>query len=168
MFKYILFLTLSILLFTTSCKSSKDSQNQNIAVSSHVIKETVHDTVYVVEADTSKYTATLKVDSAGKINISNVSSIQNGKYLKAPVVKIKNNRLEVDCYAEAQSLYKQWVEQHKFDTVVETKIVIKKVERELTFFQTLQIWIGRIALIIVIIGLTGQLIKRYFKPFKLN
>lgn len=158
MFKYIIICMLLVSM-TISCASKKNAPN-NIAVSSHIIKETIHDTVYVVKADTSKFYGTLKVDSNGKINLSNINAVESGKYVKVPVVKIKNNKLEVDCYAEAQELFKQWKEQHITDTKVDTKIITKSVPRQLTFFQELQIWTGRVCFFIVVIGLIGN----YFKP----
>jgi hypothetical protein len=153
--------SLIMLLFLVSCHTTK-TKPQNIVVSAHTTKEIVRDTIYLIKADTSSYTASLKVDTNGMIKIDNIMNTDSGKYVKVPKVKIKNNKLEVDCYAEAQALYKQWIEQHQFDTKVETKIRTIKIEKPYPWYDTVFLWISRIFLLIAIIGLVGY----YVKPLK--
>jgi hypothetical protein len=155
------FYLLTLLLFLVSCHTTKTTP-QNIVVSAHTTKEIVRDTVYLVKADTSSYTASLKVDSNGRIKIDNILNTDSGKYVKVPKVKIKNNKLQVDCYAEAQALYKQWIEQHQFDTKIETKIRTIKVDKPYPWYVIIQLWIARIILLIAIISLIGY----YVKPLK--
>jgi hypothetical protein len=152
---------LIMLLFLVSCHTTKTTP-QNIVVSAHTTKEIVRDTIYLLKADTSTYTASLKVDTNGKIKIESILNSDSGKYVKVPKVKIKNNKLQVDCYAEAQALYKQWIEKHQFDTKVETKIRTVKIEKPYPWYVTVQLWISRLFLLIAIIGLIGY----YVKPLK--
>lgn len=149
----------SLGLSVTSCCNSKQIANENNSVTEKYVTEFVHDTVYVIDADTSSFTADLFVSDSGTIFIQNTASF-DGKYLHAPKVVIKNNRIKVDCTAEAQSLFKQWKSKHILEKKSNTFTRTKLVEKELSLWQKFEIWTGRIGLIIALIGLISYFIKK--------
>lgn len=156
--KNFILITVSLILFS-SCCNQKHIADQNTQFIEKIVTEQVHDTVYVVQADTSHFVADLVVSDSGKVSLSNVN-ITPGDYIRVPKVIIRNNRISIDCTAEAQRLFKQWksknVVQNKTRIITKTKLV----EKELTFWQNFEIWTGRIALIICVLGLIGYLIRK--------
>lgn len=125
-------------------------------------KETIHDTIFKIAKDSSYYKAWLDCQD-GKVIFKSQPTKTAGKYLQPPKVIIKDNYITVDCEAEAQKLFAKWkdtyvVENHQSNT---SKPVL--VERQLTWWQTFQIWCGRIFLVIVLGNIIRLLIKIY-KP----
>jgi hypothetical protein len=128
----------------------------------HSEKEIVHDTLKVVEKDSSFYRAYLECVN-GKVQIkppketplgAKPPSSQKGKNLNAPKVNIKDNVLEVDCVAEAQKIFWQWKEKWISDHKETTIKIPYPVKVPLSDWQSFQIWCGRIflALLILFIG----------------
>lgn len=118
------------------------------------IKEVIRDTVFTVEKDSSFYKALLECRD-GKVVIlppfkAKVTEVK-GKYLKPPKVTIKDNYLQVDCYAEAQKLFAQWKDVYKTDTTLFATTKTIEVERNLTQWQSAQIWCGRLLLLLLLL-----------------
>lgn len=151
------FLFLLTLLWMTSCKTPAP-----VVVTEKVtetVTETVHDTIFKTEKDTSLYQALLECQQ-GKVVVKEVTNAQPGKYLKAPKVRIKDNRLECDCEAEAQKLYAQWKSKHTItDKIKEVPVIVKD---PLTKWQLTQIWLGRILLLLV----AYKILKFIYNPIK--
>lgn len=151
-FKYIAVLFLfSIVL--TSCRCNKEIiTNETVRFE----KEFIRDTIFQTVADSSTYKAWLKCDSLGNVVIASSES-NSGKKLKAPVVYIKDNVLQVDCTKEAEKLFFQWKEKFKSESTSVTKEIL--VERELSTFQIVQIWLGRILILLIIIALVALCVR---------
>jgi hypothetical protein len=162
--KNILFIGLcfSIGLSVSSCCSTKDIQNDNTTLTEKIVTEYVHDTVYVIESDTSSFTANLIVSDSGQIFIQNTSS-NSGKYLNYPKVVIKNNQIKIDCTAEAQRLFKQWKSKHILEKKSNTFTRTKLVEKELSLWQKFQIKLGQIAVLVALIWALYKLLKNKVK-----
>lgn len=159
-------LNLLMLLFVIgvlfSCKSSIPlASNTTKTVT---ITEVVRDTVIKVEKDNSYYQALLKCQE-GKVVIDKTPTTTPkataGKNLAAPKVNIDNNVLSVDCEARAYELFHKWKEVFKAEVVSER--IPYPVERELTFWQKLFIWFGKVFLILLLAALIYWLIK--FKKY---
>lgn len=156
-----LFSLLFVLALVTSCKPTKEVVYVDRNVEVKVI-ETIHDTVFTTKPDSSRFTADLVVDSSGNITLNNTTTI-NGDKLNAPVVGIKNNKLTVDCRAEAEELFFQWKEKYestnKSETVREPVPYPVNVEKELTWFQRTFIWLGVIFTLLLTIAAVALVVR---------
>lgn len=132
-----------------SCGSSKPpivTEKETIKT----ITQTVRDTIFKIEKDSSYYNALLECQN-GKVVIKQVVSAESGRSLKSPKVRVENNQLLVDCEARAQELLAHYLDTKEI--VVQTIRIPYKVN-ELTFWQTQQIYLFRImAIVLVLLGL---------------
>lgn len=131
------------------CKSKKvflaqDNENKTVFVT-----QILRDTILKIEKDNSYYQALLECQN-NKVVLKKQEKIQQGKIVHAPKVTLKNNVLAVDCEARAQELFVQWKEKHKIENTVITKYI--EVEKNLSFWQELQIWCGRLFILFIGIG----------------
>lgn len=138
--KYIsIFCCLFVLTILVSCGSSKPMVVQN--ETTKTITETVHDTVFRIEKDSSSYRALLECIN-GKVAIKNIVQSEPGRTLNSPKVRLSDNVLKVDCEQRAQELFAQWKDTYiAQDTVSQLPPIITN---ELTWWQTTQIIILRI------------------------
>lgn len=157
--KYFTVVVLLSVLLVVGCKSSKPvvTETKNEIVKK--VTETVHDTVFKIEKDSSAYKALLECQN-GKIKIKEILTQKPGKNLKPPKVDIKNNEINIDCEAYAQKLLAQY--KSKNTQVTQVKTVPIKVN-ELTFWQEFQIRGFRLLSLIAIAIIGRRLIKFYFK-----
>jgi hypothetical protein len=129
--KYILGCLL-VLITLASCTSNKPVVMQN---ETKTITETVHDTIFKTEKDSSSIKALLECQN-GKVIFKNIVQSEPGRTLKSPKVRIVDNVLQVDCEARAQELLAHYKNTHeaKFLTITKTIEVNK-----LTWWQQTQI-----------------------------
>lgn len=169
----VLFL-LSFFLFSgllLSCKSNAPlTENKEKIIT---IKEIVKDTVLKIEKDSSYYAAYIDCVNGKPVirelqkplpSDKDTGQSKKGKNLDIPNVKIDGNILKVSCYQEARDLFFKWKEQYIKEFEKETKIpppVI--IERNFSWWEMTQLWIGRIVLFITGISLILWAIKKYFK-----
>ena len=153
-----LFFVLTILL--VSCGSTKSAVVQNNTTTEKTITETVHDTIFKIEADSSIYQALLDCQN-GKVVVKEVIKAEPGRTLKSPRVRIDNNKLKVDCEAEAQKLFAQWKSTHEVEKKVVTITITKEVNK-LTWWQQTKMRLFWILLIIVSVSLIWKGIKPKF------
>ena len=153
-----LFFVLTILL--VSCGSTKSAVVQNNTTTEKTITETVHDTIFKIEADSSIYQALLDCQN-GKVVVKEVIKAEPGRTLKSPRVRIDNNKLKVDCEAEAQKLFAQWKSTHETEKIFVSKEIPVKVN-ELTWWQQTKIRLFWIFLIIILANLSWRFIKSNF------
>lgn len=147
------FTFLLLLLFMTSCKSVKPVIQKEITTDT--ITETLHDTIFKVEKDSSYYNALLECQN-GKVVIKAVTGTGSGRKLKTPKVVIQDNQLKVDCFAEAQTLFAFWKSQYiKSYKGTETPVITN----ELTWFQKTQIYIGRTLLFALVLWILLKIFK---------
>ena len=163
---------LSILLFfcllaTTlvACKSAGVVPPKTIETTNTVTKtEVVRDTVFKIQKDSSYYKAYLEcVNGKVVLNPQAKPEIKKGKHLKPPKVNIKDNIITVNCEAEAQELFAQWKDIYMATNLQTTITNTVEVERKLTWWQSFQIWCGRIFLAIALFSVVKFLLKIY-KP----
>lgn len=162
------FTFLLILLAMTSCRSYKPAVVTENRTETNT--ETLHDTVFKTEPDTSAYKANLGVNPGAngksKIAIVEVVKTKPGKYVTVPTVKILDNTLYVDCEARAQELFAFWKSKQSVKKEVIEKPVF--IEHQLTFFESLQIWIGRVLLGLLILIIIIWLIKKLLSAYGLK
>ena len=129
-----IFCCLFVLTILVSCGSSKPTVVQN--ETTKIIKETVHDTVFKIEKDSSSLEALLECQN-GKVVIKNIVQSEPGRTLKSPKVRLSDNVLKVDCEQRAQELFAQWTDTYiSQDTVTQLPPIITN---ELTYWQKTQI-----------------------------
>lgn len=144
-----LFCCLFVLTLLVGCASNKPVVVQNENSEIKTITQTVHDTIFKVEKDSS-YLAALIDCQNGKAVIKNISQSEPGRNLKSPKVRIENNVLQVDCEARANELlarYKSTEVANASQKTITNTIEVNK----LTFWQQLQIKVFRLLMIIVLL-----------------
>ena len=144
---------LFILLWMTSCKPVKTVIQKEVTMDTLI--ETLHDTVFTVEKDSSFYSALLECQN-GKVVIKSVTETKSGRKLKTPKVVIQDNQLIVDCETEAEKLFATWK-----DTFVKSykSTEIPVIINELTWFQKTQIYIGRVLLFVLVLIILLKIFK---------
>ncbi|SEO95766.1 hypothetical protein SAMN05444671_3892 [Flavobacterium sp. CF108] len=152
--------SLLIILIVISCRSPKPIENEN-KVQTITITETLHDTVFKIAKDSSSYNALLDCIN-GKVVLKNVIQAEPGRTLKSPRVRLDNNKLSVDCDLKEQELYAFWKSKQVKD-VQEKTITITKFVNYLTFWQKVQIWLGRI-LLIALVFILLRFVYKIYKP----
>lgn len=145
-----------------SCGSNKQAVNLQPTVTESVtttVEEIKRDSTLVVEADKSQYVAELAIQG-NKIVVkdANIKRSKN-KALQPPKVQLQGNKLTVDCTIEAQELFFEWRDKFiKEFKVKEIKIPVP-VPLELSWWQSMQIWLGRVFLFFILTGGVGYFIK---------
>jgi len=153
----IVFLFFSVLVLV-SCKSPKPVLSEE-KTKTITITETVHDTVFKIEKDSSSFRALLECQN-GKVVFKNVIQAEPGRTLKSPKVRLDNNKLSVDCELKKQELYAHWKSQQVKEAEVKT-INTTKFGNYLTFWQKVQIWLGRILLLMLVYYISRTILKFY-------
>jgi len=148
-------------LVLVSCKSPKPVLSEE-KTKTITIKETVHDTVFKIQKDSSSFKALLECQN-GKVVVKNVTQAEPGRTLKSPKVRLENNKLNVDCELKEQELYARWKSQQVKETEVKT-INTTKFVNYLTFWQKVQIWLGRIFLLVLVYYFV-RFVRRFYHLF---
>jgi hypothetical protein len=155
-------------LLLTSCKSKLPEETKTTYVKS---VETVKDTVFVVEKDSSFYQAYIDCANGKPVLVESFEDDNNkypksaevpqrkaGKDLKIPKVKLSNNGLlTVNCEKEAQRLFAQWREKY-IQQFTETQKPIY-IDKELTTWQNIQLYTGKVTQGVLVILLLAFLIR---------
>ena len=158
--KYISCVVLVVLL--AGCKSAASSlpPPSTETIKEKTVTVTIHDTILKTEKDSSFYKAYIECIN-GKPVLKNPKS-KPGKHQQAPKVDLKGNQLNVDCVIEAQELFHQWKETYIKENQATTIKIPYPVVQPLTWWQTTQIWLGRI-LIFLLLALIIAVILRFKK-----
>lgn len=153
-------LGMAMVVFTTSCKS-----NQPVVIEKTItetVTEVKHDTIFETHVDSSSYRALLECQN-GKPQIKEVISKTSGKHnLKKPKVSIDNKGLlSVDCETYVEQFKAEWISLNKSRTEkIEVPVYINT---PLTNWQIVQLWMGRVFMLLLLGLLIGYLSKKYFK-----
>lgn len=142
----LIFCCLFVLFTMVNCGSSTPIVLQNETIKTKI--ETVHDTVFTIEKDSSSIAALLECQN-GKVALKNIVQSESGSKLKIPKIRLADNVLRVDCEAEAQKLLAQY--KNTFES--ENKIIQSPpIEvNKLTFLQILQIYMFWVYSLIAVI-----------------
>jgi len=153
-----LFFSISVLV---SCSSPKPVLGEE-KTKTITIKETVHDTVFKIQKDSSSFKALLECQN-GKLVFKNVIQAEPGRTLKSPKVRLDDNKITIDCELKEQELYARWKSQQVKE--VEVKTIYKtKFTNYLTFWQKVQIWLSRI-FILVLLYYISRMTAKFYRPF---
>ncbi|WP_312395713.1 hypothetical protein [Chryseobacterium sp.] len=153
-------------LLLTSCKS-KSIPGETTETIIHKT-EVVKDTILKVERDSSYYSAYIDCVNGKPVLIQSEKQIREyneknpgayaeapkskaGRSIRAPIVNLQDGQLKVDCQKEAESIFFKWRENFVREWQINNKAV--PVEKPLTTFQNVKMWIG--AIVIWAIGLAA-------------
>lgn len=129
-------------------------------------KEIIKDTIFYTKPDASTLQALIDCQN-GKAVIKEVIKSESGDFiLQPPKIQFKDNILTVDCEAKAQKLLATWKEKHKQETVTVTKTEYKEIQKKLTKWQTLSLWVGQIIITLFISACLVYLIGLGLKKLK--
>lgn len=149
-----IFCCLFVLLTIVSCGSSKPIVLQN--ETTKTIIETVHDTVFKIEKDSSSLEALLECQN-GKVVIKQIVQGEPGRTLNSPKVRIADNLLKVDCEVRAQELLAHYKNTYKANATIKTLPPIEV--NKLTDWQKAQINLFRIYAVITLLLCAWVFIK---------
>jgi hypothetical protein len=124
---------LFVLFTIVGCSSQKPIVLQNETTKTTV--ETVHDTVFKIEKDSSALEALLACQN-GKVVVKQIVQGKSGRALNSPRIRIADNHLKVDCEARAQELLAHYKNTHEATV---QKITNTIEVNKLTQWQQLQI-----------------------------
>ncbi|WP_306353704.1 hypothetical protein [Flavobacterium sp. '19STA2R22 D10 B1'] len=114
------------------------------------ITKVLHDTVFKTEKDNSSYHALLDCQNS-KIKIKEVTHSKAGKtHLNKPKVEIKDNILYVDCEAREQELRAKWESENREQFIESETTIPIYIEKPYSIFLTIQIWLGRLFILLVL------------------
>ena len=151
--KHIVLLFFSLVVLA-SCGSSKPAAFEN-KTQTITIKETVRDTIFKIEKDSSSYQALLECQN-GKVVIKQVVQAEPGRTLKSPTVRLDSNQLKIDCEARAQELLAHYKNTHQTSNEV---IRVPFEVNKLTWWQKTQINLFRIFAILSLLLATWLFVK---------
>ncbi len=122
------------------------------------ITEVVKDTIYKVEADSSYYYAYVECINGKPVikepvfnQDQKLPENRSGKNLQTPKVSLTGNVLSVQCYQQAQELFKQWRETYIREQ--EKKTVPKYVEKPINWHLRILMYLGGIFIFICILAI---------------
>jgi hypothetical protein len=141
-----IFCCLFVLITIVSCGSGKPIVLQN--ETTKTIIETVHDTIFNIEKDSSSLEALLECQK-GKVVIKQIVQGEPGRILNSPKVRIADNLLKVDCEVRAQELLAHYKNTHEANTTIKTLPPIEV--NKLTNWQKAQINLFRIYAVITLL-----------------
>ncbi|WP_344849636.1 hypothetical protein [Pedobacter jeongneungensis] len=158
----IVFFGLIVLCLQMACRTRQVATNE-VSKTKTVIR-IQRDTILKTDPDSSFYKAWIDCINGKPVLKPNSETKKAGNYLHVPNVKIEGNDLSVDCYAVAQKLFKTWqqeyIEEHETVSTIRYPI---NVSKPLTWWQKIQIYLGRIALLLSVVYLVYRLIKQKLK-----
>lgn len=142
---------LILLVFFGSCGSNKKTLEPSTnTVKTVTIEKRIHDTIFNIVADSSSYKALIECQNGNAV-IKKVLNETSGKNsLEPPKVTLENNQLNCDCEARELALRAQWESENRIETIEVEKIVPEYHKLPLTFFETFQIWCGRVFIFLII------------------
>ncbi|WP_281233501.1 hypothetical protein [Flavobacterium gelatinilyticum] len=153
-----LFFVLAISL--VSCAGRKPVVVQNTVTTEKTLTETVHDTAFKIEKDSSSYNALLDCIN-GKVTVKDVKRAEPGRTLKSPRVRIADNLLTVDCESKAQELFARWKSTYIKENRQEV-VKVPVITNELTWWQKTQIkgfWVLAVICSLILAFIIATIIK---------
>jgi hypothetical protein len=141
-----------------SCKSNSVPLSTKTEVNTITIKEVIKDSLFEIPKDSSYYKAWLDCYN-GKVILKGTPEVKAGNYLNPPKVSLFNNQLKIDCTSEAQRLFVQWKETYILESKQGEITIPVPYQLPLTYWQTTQIWCGRIFIGLILLGIVYLILK---------
>lgn len=136
--------------------SSDRSQTDSVRV-----VETLRDTVVRLAADSSLLRALVECDSLGQARLRELEEYRVGDRLSPPSVTIRDNVLTATARVDSMAIYLTLKDKLKEVIKIEREVVTQMVEvNRLTWWQTLWVRVGQIAIAVAAAVAAWKLIKR--------
>lgn len=128
------------------------------------ITHIVRDTIFQIDADSSYYEAYIECVNGKPILRETPETKANskaGKYLDQPKATLIGNKINIECNKKAQELLKQWTEtyikEHEQKPIYVPQPIYQ--DKPLTWWQKVQIWLGRIFLGFLTLGALAFILR---------
>jgi hypothetical protein len=155
---FLLLLAAVILFFcAVGCKTIPQSSSNDSTWSSYTKKDTVF--VRLPDSSMAQYLIDCQQTSDGyKARIIQMMNQKHGNSLNVPNATISGNVLTTTAYLPGEKIY---VPVYRFYRGESKSKVYVKITNQLTSFQSFRIWVGNIALILIILYAGVKVLKRY-------
>jgi len=148
-----LLIIVMIVFLMTGCRTPRQLPQSDRVIT---ITNTIHDTVVKTKPDSAMIKAFLRCDSLGNVYVCNIESLQTSNKVK-PTIEIRDNTITLKCKVDSQAVYIRWKETHVSDVTQKTLPPVY-IEKALSWWQTTEIWAGRIFLILLAIALAAGIV----------
>lgn len=116
------------------------------------IKETIRDTVYYAEPDSTILSLLIECDERGKAQLKEINQLRNSQRAVTTITSEPDNKMVVKTVVDSMGIYLQFRERYHFHEEKETKSVsdVQIVREEvniLKWWQKVMIWLGVYGLI---------------------
>jgi hypothetical protein len=141
-----------------SCASKKPVESV-IITNTKEITHTVRDTIFRVAADSAYYEAYIECQNGKAVITKSIGKA--GRSMSELKVIIEGNKLRVDAYKNEEELHKKWQETYIKEREQKPIYVAKPVyeDKPLTWWQNTQLWLGRIFLFFISIGVLSFILR---------
>lgn len=119
---------------------------------SDTIKETIRDTVYYAEPDSTILSLLIECDERGKAQLKEINQLRNSQRAVTTITSEPDNKMVVKTVVDSMGIYLQFRERYHFHEEKETKSVsdvqiVKEEVNVLYPWQKIMIWLGVYGLI---------------------
>lgn len=152
-----------VLILAAGCRATRTVSSTNTyRKDSIVIAETVRDTTVRIGADSSLIRVALVADAQGQIHVQQITEYRAGERMKPPQITIKDNILTARAEVDSATLVlqiKSILEKHYSSEKIEEHKTEMVETNRLTWWQTLWVKAGKIAVSILVPVIIGLIFK---------
>jgi len=151
----IMLLLLAAPLFS-GCRAKLPPEKETTVITT---TETLYDTTFVDVPDSSAVKALIECRN-GKPVLREVVKMVSGRKLRVPMLTLKNDTIGCNCLSDSLKLYAFWKSKQVTTTTKKQTPIL--IDKPLTRWQTTQIWLGRIFILLGLIW-AGWIIQNKLK-----
>ncbi len=157
--KTIILFILAGLLVTSCSKKNVPTIARQDSIQKITITERIHDTTILVLQDSSQVQYLIECENE-RAKLTQFLSYKSGSRVQPPQVTIVKNVLTAKCVVDSFAVYASF-KTRDTTMVLKTNTVTIVPQNYVTGFQSFQIWLGRILLVILFIYFGLKLIRAY-------
>ena len=163
-------IAMAAILSLQSCCHKLYPHTTEVTEKTESVTETIHDTVIMVQPDSSIIQALIQCDSTGRARLQEIKALKESARLqqtisiepepkpyKPAVITVKATVDSMGIYLTYKERYKETAQIQKIETVIEKEVNVLK------WWQKLFIWLGSISTILIILTLVYALVKLMVK-----
>ena len=163
-------IAMAAILSLQSCCHKLYPHTTEVTEKTESVTETIHDTVIMVQPDSSIIQALIQCDSTGRARLQEIKALKESvrlqqtisiepepKPYKPAVITVKATVDSMGIYLSYKERYKETAQIQKIETVIEKEVNVLK------WWQKLFIWLGSISTILIILTLVYALVKLMVK-----
>ena len=161
---------MAAILSLQSCCHKLYPHTTEVTEKTESVTETIHDTVIMVQPDSSIIQALIQCDSTGRARLQEINALKESARLqqtisiepepkpyKPAVITVKATVDSMGIYLTYKERYKETAQIQKIETIIEKEVNVLK------WWQKLFIWLGSISTILIILTLVYALVKLMVK-----